>query len=188
MGHKTWSQAYFCGSCEAWRICFLQVFPKQQWERYFLGLRKKVLSWFTLWMKVRVTVWIPLKMKIETRIGCFIWEVIPESRSEGMWKLEREKFNIRGWYQGCCRKQWLDFSGTSWNTYVSKISSHRIEVRDIYQPFSFPLGLRAVPETARTLLAHRPNKLLWHQKRPFGRTQKDEWQVLTWGTVTLKVV
>lgn len=41
----------------------------------------------------------------------FIWEVIPESRRQGMGELEREKFNMRGCYQGYCRKQDLIFLG-----------------------------------------------------------------------------
>lgn len=51
------------------------------------------------------------------------------------WGNVRVRKRKRGWYQGCCRKRRLDFSGTSWNTYLSKISSHRIEVRDIYLAF-----------------------------------------------------
>ena len=54
------------------------------------------LSWFTLGMKVSVSVWVPLNVKLEKRIWVLYLVMIPGTRREGVGELERKKTQYWG--------------------------------------------------------------------------------------------
>lgn len=59
--------------------------------------RKEGLVWFTLDKKISFSVWVSLNVSLRIVCECFIWKVIPGSRSEGVGKLDSDgrKSNIR---------------------------------------------------------------------------------------------